>query len=302
MFEAKALELVARRVSAASGDMRAAISACDTAASKLKRNAMAPSALFENNQSASHPMRLITVAQVADALKACGSGASAQASTQVAAIQELPAQQQLLLCTLAIARGTVAHAAAAGSPAQCTPTAQLSQQPLSVQFKTTSGLGRFDMSGVPRALPKTPQTQMKAGPGFGLGSTLGASPSANRAFPRADDEMLVTPDTAPATPKTAAGHGRAAASPSAQKSDLPMQTVYNRYKAAAKEAGFAALDMSQLQAMAHALQESGLLQSRRAVGTKSAASKRLSLAVSTDDVKHALHENRMLQALVTQLP
>jgi G:T/U-mismatch repair DNA glycosylase len=307
-FESKALELVAKRVSAASGDMRTAMSICDTAtchAARLSRNK--PTSASDSSvsvlDSKAETSGAITVSQIAVALAECCSGANAQTQMQVSAIRALPGQQQLLLCTLAIARGN----AIATSPATRLPSQTFvsTSKPLPSVFHQRSILS----TGAARTTPgkprlATPQGTPRKMPfrAFGLATTPQATKSLNKAFPMADNDLLVTPSSAPSTM-----HG-AATSPNVRKSDMSLQMVYTKYKAAAREAGFALVDMSQLQAMVSALQESGLLETRGfaktsgRVAPRNGDKYRVSLAVSTTDVKHALSESRMLQPLVQQLP
>ena len=225
---------------------------------------------------------MITVSQAAAALKECCSGASAQMQKQVNAIKGLPGQQQLLLCTLAIARGdAIARPAASMQPSLQTP------KPISSIFAARTPLAKMS----------TPlQSKASAPKPFGLSTTPCTQKCVSRAFPMADTEILATPSSCPpTTPKTPATPAAAA-----RKSSMPLPLVYTKYKAAAREAGFALVDMSQLQEMVSALQESGLLESKGALVKR--GEKLVSLAVGTADVKHALAESRMLQPLIQKLP
>lgn len=273
-FEAKALELVAKRVSAATGDMRTAINMCDTAVYRAARAARA---------AGKHAApALITVSQAASALAECCSGASAQTQKQINAIKGLPGQQQLLLCTLAIARGN----AIVPTAVEPQPSPLLTPKPLSSIFPARAPFGRSPVTPLQcRAAPSTP---------FGLAATPQTGKATNRAFPMADAEILPTPTSAPPTSKATP------ATPIAGKAAMSLPLVYSKYKAAAREAGFALVDMSQLKEMVGALQESGLLEAKSAVVQR--GERMVSLAVGTADVKHALAESRMLQPLVALLP
>jgi CDC6, C terminal winged helix domain len=300
-FEDKALQLVAKRVSAVSGDMRSAISICDTACCQAARASRGDLSTAEHagmaGTSVLSASDLISVSAVAAALQECCSGASAQTRTQVAAIKDLPAQQQLLLCTLAIARsGAVPLSSASSTPvALATPTKF--RKPLSASFPVLSALKRNSKGAALGKPPRTPVLQRNT-QGFGLARTPTATKAVNISFPRADDDVLVTPTSQIATPKTSA-----TPSPGmARNSDLSMQEVYSKYKRGAHDAGLAKVDMSQVQAMVSALQGSGLLETRSAPGAKQVANRRVSLAVSATDVKHALADNRMLRLLVQHLP
>ena len=289
-FELKALELVAKRVSAVSGDMRAAMFICNTARglrARGQRSALStlPQAVPQGSSTADQSGSHITVSDVAAALKQCSSGGSAQACKQVAAIQGLPAQQQLLVCTMAIARSGAAPPRSEPSTPTLQPGSRLASQPLSAHFPILSSLGKGRHVDAVGKAPGTPVLQHSRG--FGLAGTPPLGKSVNKAFPRADDDTLVTPTSAYGTPKTAG-------SPAARKADLSIDEVWSRYKAAAREAGLAQLSLQEVKAMLSALQVSGLLEAQT-------GKERYTLAVGTTDVKHALAETRMLQVLVDQL-
>jgi hypothetical protein len=285
-IETKGLELVAKRISAVSGDMRTAISVCETALVRCARTAQP--AMQGSTTGA------VAVNLIASALQECRSGGSAQSQTQVAAIRALPGQQQLLLCTLAIARASAlpAHPSTPTSPVVNTPGN--AKPTLQSMFAIRSGLGKC-MTAVRTPLSsynqdtKSVATPVKHVSQFGTKIT-------SKSFPIAEDGVLPTPTSTPPVAKAAM---------TMRKADLTLQTVFQKYCAAAKEAGLAPVPMPQFQAIVGDLQASGLLETRGGVHLKTTSRVdrlRISLAVSTEDVKHALADTRMLHPLVQQLP
>lgn len=289
-IEGKALELVAKRVSAATGDMRTAISVCQTAITRSNARCPDGAAPGGDTEAAQNSARLVSVGEVAAALQECRSGGSAQAQAQVASIRKLPGQQQLLLCTLAIARG---GALAAAPAAAKSPPSSAAATPLRACFTVRSGLGK--------AAARTPLATLNGGKaGTPTGCKTPTGKAANKAFPIADDAVLATP-----TSVAVAGGARTLGAPAARVADLTMRDVFAKYSAAAREAGLAPVAMPQLQGIVGDLQSSGLLETRGggvARGARGAAELRISLSVSTEDVKHALVDTRMLRPLVQQLP
>jgi hypothetical protein len=293
----KGLELVAKRISAASGDMRAAMSVCETALARFVRAAepAVSNAVRAAEPAAPRPTTgCIPVSTIAAALQECRSGGSAQAQTQVAAIRALPGQQQLLLCTLAIARGS-ALPVQPSTPVPAAVSTPLKAKPaLHSAFAVRSGLGK----GKPAV--RTPLGSRNPNlKGFTTPSkhvTPFSKTPTSMSFPMAEDSILPTPTSTPFAAKSASA---------ARNADLTLHKVFQKYCAAAKEAGLAPVPMPQLQTIVGDLQASGLLETRGRVPLKTTSridSLRIGLAVSTQDVKHALADTRMLQPLVRQLP
>jgi hypothetical protein len=320
-FAKNALELIAKRVSKASGDMRMAQAVCEAALAKHATMLSVPLTAGHaelDDDKCCQPGRQqrevgtgpVPVSTAAAALTESAAGGSAQARSHVAEIQKLPAQQQLLLCTLAIARGaalpTVPVAAATppttlallASKAQRTPLTPLTNTV--PRSKLLLGLARTPQrapapSEVSREACKTPQPPRP--------SCLVTPPSraVSISFPMAD-APLATPSTTAHTPvrlKGASPGKAAAAGP--HRGHLRLEEVYAEYKAACKSAGLGCMGLAQVKSFVVALQGDGLLEVSGGAGASLRQTSTISLAISTDDVKHALAANRMLQPLVQQL-
>lgn len=93
-FQPRALELIAKRISAATGDMRTALAVCNAACTAAVRGATQASSVDATVDVHSHSLGqqatcesggaetkldLISVSQAAEALRVCSSGGSAQA-------------------------------------------------------------------------------------------------------------------------------------------------------------------------------------------------------------------------------
>ena len=314
-FESKALELVARRVSAVSGDMRSAIAVCSSARAAAARAAAAalssPSAPVVASPGAAAAARsLITVSQVAAALAACKTGGGAEAQGHVKLIQALPVQQQLLVCTLAIARGSAAGASAAPSmtasmSATATSRSALTPTPLAARPALSTARSAVPLRTPPLVASRQGnlhsllnQSQTPVGTGFGLATPRPASKPVFKSFPMADDVPGMTPTAAPA-PGGKGARGKAA---------MSMEAVYRKYTGSGKEAGIAVVDWPGLEMLVGLLCETGLLEVTAAKGRgrgrreQFAKDTLVKLKVGTDDVKHALAGSHLLLPLVAQLP
>eukprot|EP00892_Ulva_mutabilis_P010831 jgi/Ulvmu1/811/UM010_0185.1 len=305
-FETKALELVARRVSAVSGDMRSAIAVCASARATAARATPATAPLAtkgadsQSEGAEAVPPQLITVSQIATALANCKTGGGAEAQAHIKLIQELPVQQQLLVCTLAIARGGAAGASVSATPA-ASSTLATSRSALTCTPRPALSTACTPRQGNLHSL-LTPQSRTPVGAGFGLATPRPATKPVFKSFPMPDDLPGQSPSTITAL---ARGKGKGAASTSAQMS---MEAVYRKYTTSGKEAGIAVVDWPGLEMLVGLLCETGLLEvtaaKGKARGRQGAAGKgaMVKLKVGTDDVKHALASSRMLMPLVSQLP
>lgn len=227
----------------------------------------------------------------------------------VARIQALPTQQQLLLCTLAIARG----AAQGATPAAPTPSAPASTfralqllgaapstPTLSVgaQGSTLSTSMRQGSISSLLAARRTPLAAVGGNRGFGLagGSAVQVPKKAEfKSFPMPDDMPGFTPTSASAG---LAGKKGAVAT-------MTLKAAFEKYKVRGQEAGIKVMGSAlQLESMVDDLKSAGLLEAAGKKGGRAAPREnmQLQLCVSTDDVKHALGDNRMLKPLVCQLP
>jgi hypothetical protein len=349
-MQPRALELVARRISAATGDMRSAMEVCRTARAIAARQrcGAAAAAAAPVAEPAAAPLRtamaageavgepcataaggavgepcvtaadrLVSVSQVAEALRVCAAGGSAQAQGHAERIRRLPMQQQLLLCTLAIARGAAQRAAA----------------PAAVHSGAQSPL--FSAPMTPRAAPRAPaatplgrlsamlashhgHTQRAAG--FGLSGAPSAAnklgPKDFKSFPMPDDVPGLTP--ASATPSSAGCTNarlkglkalRAGAGKGGRRADcapsMSLEEAFRKYQARGREAGVAVVESAlQLGPLVDALTSAGLLEAAGRSRGRSAGSEQalVQLCVSTNDVKHALCDNHLLRPLIEQLP
>ena len=225
----------------------------------------------------------------------------------VARIQGLPTQQQLLLCTLAIARG----AAQGAAPCASTPPAPSSTLRGLQSKPTTPGLStgaRGSQLSTPMrqgsissllAARRTPLAAVGGNRGFGLGAgSTAAVPKKSefKSFPMPDDIPGLTPISASGT--GLAGKKNTVAT-------MTLKAAFEKYKMRGQEAGIKVMGSSlQLESMVDALKSEGLLEAAGKKGGRAAPREniQLQLCVSTDDVKHALSDNRMLMPLVCQLP
>lgn len=219
----------------------------------------------------------------------------------VSRIQALPTQQQLLLCTLAIARG----AAQRSTPAPQTPSISVSSaRPLHAlgAAPSTPPLSNANMpmrQGSISTLLAAHRTPLSAigGRGFGLSGVSEAKKAEFKSFPMPDDMQRITPGTVSAKAGDAGQQRREAT--------MTLKAAFDKYKLRGHEAGIKVMDSAlQLESMVDDLKSAGLLEATgkglgRSVPRENV---QLQLCVSTDDVKHALSNNRMLQPLVCQLP
>lgn len=86
---------------------------------------------------------------------------------------------------------------------------------------------------------------------------------------------------------------------------MTLKAAFEKYKVRGQEAGIRVMGSSlQLESMVDDLKSAGLLEAAGKKGGRAAPREniQLQLCVSTDDVKHALSDNRMLLPLVCQLP
>lgn len=315
-FESKALELVARRVSAVSGDMRSAIAVCSSARAAAARAAAAalasPSAPGAASPGGAAARSLITVSQVAAALAACRTGGGAEAQGHVKLIQALPVQQQLLVCTLAIARGSAAGASAAPSmtpsmSATATSCSAVTPTPVAARPALSTARSAASLRTPPLGASRQGnlhsllnQSQTPVGTGFGLATPRPASKPVFKSFPMVDDVPGMTPTAA--APPALGGKGARG------KAAMSMEEVYRKYTGSGKEAGIAVVDWPGLEMLVGLLCESGLLEVTAAKGRgrgrreQFAKDTLVKLKVGTDDVKHALAGSHLLLPLVAQLP
>lgn len=271
--------------------MRSAIAVCASARASRARASSAT--------GAAQP--LITVSQVAAALAACKTGGAAEAQAHVKLIQELPVQQQLLVCTLAIARGGAAGARAVsvGSATTATSCSALTctPRPFASTARTPSRQGNL------HKLLST-QSQTPVGAGFGLATPRPVAKPVFKSFPMPDDLPGQTPISAVVT----AGSKGKGVNGGRNDASLSMEAVYRKYTGSGKEAGIAVVDWPGMEMLVGLLCETGLLEVSAAKGkgrTRPGALCKdalVKLKVGTDDVKHALAGSRMLTPLVAQLP
>lgn len=314
-FEPKALELVARRVSAVTGDMRSAMAVCASARATAHRAAAAmlasPAAAKGDSSdggsfTTTAPRDLITVGQVAAALAACKTGGGAEAQGHVKLIRDLPVQQQLLVCTLAIARGGAAGACAASPAPTLTPSAT-SCSALTHTPRPALSTARMVAATPPGASRQgnlhsllSRQSQTPVGSGFGLATPRPASKPVFKSFPMADDVPGMTPTAS--TGVVCKGRGKP------QVAVMSMEAVYRKYTGSGKEAGIAVVDWPGLEMLVGLLCETGLLEVTAAKGRgrgrpgQFCKDMLVKLKVGTDDVKHALAGSHLLLPLVAQLP
>jgi hypothetical protein len=221
-------------------------------------------------------------------------------------------QQQLLLCTLAIARGAAQGATTPDPPTPATSnslfrrslqplgpvpsTPTLSMRAQGSQLSSSTHQGKLTTLLAAR---RTPLAVVGGERGFGLRGSAASAPK------KVEFKSFPMPDDMPGCASTAMTTSAAASSKKNAVAMMTLKAAFDKYKVRGQEAGIKVMCSAlQLESMVEDLKSAGLLEAIGQKGGRTASREniQLQLCVSTDDVKHALSDHRMLQPLVSQLP